>query len=155
MGNAASKALNEKRRKIELEHEARKRDIELRAEELKFNYGLEIRKAEMEHQHKITELITQMKQAKLHAGKELIISYMDTMNLIIQQNGSTFQAAVPLLQQLSNNKLSDSMREATENIVKKIYDVIFCFTLFFFCFLNYFSMLTTYCFRVICPLNGF
>ncbi|GBB92070.1 hypothetical protein RclHR1_01960020 [Rhizophagus clarus] len=114
MGNTASRAFDEAKRKIELEYEARKRENELRNDELKFNYGLEIRKAEMEHQHKIAELMTQMKQTKLHAGKELIISYMNTMNLIIQQNNTTFQAALPLLQQLNNDKLSDSMRDATE-----------------------------------------
>ncbi|GES78531.1 hypothetical protein GLOIN_2v1789405 [Rhizophagus clarus] len=122
MGNTASRAFDEAKRKIELEYEARKRENELRNDELKFNYGLEIRKAEMEHQHKIAELMTQMKQTKLHAGKELIISYMNTMNLIIQQNNTTFQAALPLLQQLNNDKLSDSMRDATEKVIKKIYD---------------------------------
>ncbi|RIA99531.1 hypothetical protein C1645_747035 [Glomus cerebriforme] len=122
MGNSASKVFEDAKRKMELEYEARKRETELRAEELKINYELETRKADMEHQHKIAELMAQMKQTKLQAGKELLISYMEMMKLIIQQNGTTFQAALPLLQQLGNDKLSDSMKEATENAIKKIYN---------------------------------
>ncbi|CAG8715295.1 hypothetical protein GLOIN_2v1789405 [Rhizophagus irregularis DAOM 181602=DAOM 197198] len=122
MGNGASKAFEEAKRKMELEYEARKRDTELRGQELKINYELQIRKADMEHQHKIAELMAQMKQTKLQAGKELLLSYMETMNLIIQQNGTTFQTALPLLQQLSNDKLSDSMKQATERAIQKIYD---------------------------------
>lgn len=38
----------------------------------------------MEHQQKIAELMAQMKETKLQAGKELILSYVDTMKLIIQ-----------------------------------------------------------------------
>ncbi|CAG8666847.1 3392_t:CDS:2 [Funneliformis caledonium] len=122
MGNTTSKALEELKRRKDLEYEARKREIELCSQESKNNYELQIRKADMEHQHKIAELITQMKQTKLQAGKELLLSYMDTMNIIIQQNGNCFNAAIPLLQQLNNDKLSDSLRGATEKAIQKIYD---------------------------------
>ncbi|CAG8707781.1 12251_t:CDS:2, partial [Funneliformis mosseae] len=121
MGNTTSKALEELKHRNDLEYEARKREIELRSQESKNNYDLQIRKADMEHQHKIAELITQMKQTKLQAGKELLLSYMDTMKIIIQQNGSCLDAAIPLLQQLNNDKLSDSLKKATERAIKKIY----------------------------------
>ena len=86
----------------------------------------------MKHQHKIADSMAQMRKTKLQAGKELFISYMDTMNIIIQQNDTIFNAALPLLQQLSNDKLSDSIKQATEKAIEKIYNV-FIYVIFY-CF---------------------
>ncbi|RGB30224.1 hypothetical protein C1646_765611 [Rhizophagus diaphanus] len=115
MGNEISNA----RKKLELEYEARKRDTDLRAEESKNNYILEIRKADMEHQHKIAELMAQMRQTKLQSGKELLLSYLEIMNTIIQQNSTVFQSVEPLLKQLQNDKLSDSMKGSIERACDK------------------------------------
>ncbi|CAG8652596.1 6788_t:CDS:2 [Funneliformis caledonium] len=47
---------------------------------------------------------------------------METMNLIIQQNGASFNAIMPLLQKLESDKLSTSLEKATEKAIKKIFD---------------------------------
>jgi hypothetical protein len=68
MGSNISKALENQKQKLELKYE------------------IEAKKADMNHQHKIAELIAQMKQTKLQGGKEILISYMETVNAIIRQN---------------------------------------------------------------------
>ncbi|CAG8557382.1 10822_t:CDS:2 [Ambispora leptoticha] len=109
MGNEASKALEYAENRLELEYKARERETDLA-----------IRKADMEHQHKIAELIAEMKQTKLQTGKELQLAYMETMKAIIQQNSTSFQTVKPLLEQLNNNKLSDSMKKSIENACAKV-----------------------------------
>ncbi|CAG8536160.1 6128_t:CDS:2 [Funneliformis mosseae] len=120
--NSSSNALEEERHRMNIAYEAHKRETELRSRELQINYELQIRKADTEHQHKIAELITLMKLTKLQTGKELLLSYMETMNLIIQQNGASLNAIMPLLQKLESDKLSTSLEKATEKAIKKIFD---------------------------------
>ncbi|CAG8668980.1 13735_t:CDS:2 [Acaulospora morrowiae] len=122
MGNAADKIIEQKRCKMELEYEARKRDVDLRDKEFKNRHTLEIRKSEADYQHKIAELITEMKKSKLQAGKELALSYINTMNLIIEQNSTIFESAEPLLQRLENGKLPESVKKATENFIEKLFN---------------------------------
>jgi len=59
-------------------------------------------------------------QTNLEAGKELLLSYMEIMNLIIQQNSTTHQNIILLSQQLSNDKLPDSIKEAIQEAIKKL-----------------------------------
>ncbi|CAG8801018.1 33151_t:CDS:2 [Gigaspora margarita] len=95
-----------RKRQMELEYEARKRDIDLRTEESKRNYELQRRKADIEHQHKIAELIAQMKQTKLQAGKELVFTYMKTINMIIDQD---------------NERLPEPIKNTIQNAINKAF----------------------------------
>ena len=85
------------------------------------NYNLEIKKVEMKRQRKVAELIVQMK----HGEGELLGSYMESINSIIKQNAATYQTVVPLLQQLGNDKLSGSIKKATESSIEKTYKVLY------------------------------
>ncbi|KAF0515414.1 hypothetical protein F8M41_017309 [Gigaspora margarita] len=110
-----------RKRQMELEYEARKRDIDLRTEESKRNYELQRRKADIEHQHKIAELIAQMKQTKLQAGKELVFTYMKTINMIIDQNSNIFRSSEPLLNQLKDERLPEQIKNTIQNAINKAF----------------------------------
>ncbi|RIB05503.1 hypothetical protein C2G38_2219489 [Gigaspora rosea] len=110
------------KKKMELEDEApRKRDIDLRTEESKRNYELQRRKADIEHQHKIAELIAQMKQTKLQTGKELVFTYMKTINMIIDQNSNIFRSSEPLLNQLKDERLPEPIKNTIQNAINKAF----------------------------------
>lgn len=127
MGNDISKALFDKRQELELKYEARTREHEL-----------EVKKAEMNHQHKIIELMALMKQTKFQGGKELLLSYMETLNIIIRQNSTVFEKAASLLDQLGNDNLPESLKKSIEKAVQKDLEVLNHDTLFimriYFCF---------------------
>ncbi|CAG8497334.1 8327_t:CDS:2 [Gigaspora rosea] len=106
---------------MELEYEARKRDIDLRTEESKRNYELQRRKADIEHQHKIAELIAQMKQTKLQTGKELVFTYMKTINMIIDQKSNIFRSSEPLLNQLKDERLPEPIKNTIQNAINKAF----------------------------------
>ncbi|CAG8572259.1 3845_t:CDS:2 [Ambispora gerdemannii] len=103
-------------------HESRKRNADIRKDEVKTRYAFEEKRMDLEHQHKIAELITQMKLTKSQAGKELVLAYMAMLTSIIQQNNTVFEKAVPLIQQISDGKTPDSIKKAAEKAIARAFD---------------------------------
>ncbi|CAG8586197.1 4014_t:CDS:2 [Diversispora eburnea] len=104
------------------ECEAREREFAFCGEKLKNKSDLERKKANIEHQHKINELIAQRKQTKLHAGKEILLSYLNMMTSIIEQNNTACHTAISL-SQLNSDKLSDSMNELLDYSKKQVQEL--------------------------------
>ncbi|CAG8549699.1 6456_t:CDS:2 [Ambispora gerdemannii] len=99
-----------------------KRHAELYKDEMEIKYKFEEKRLDLVHQHEIANLMTQMKLKKCDAGKEFLLTYMQTMTSIIQQNSSVFEKAIPLIQYISNDKTPDSIKKAAEKAINRAFE---------------------------------
>ncbi|CAI2169803.1 18537_t:CDS:2 [Funneliformis geosporum] len=130
MGQAFAKSIKEaamakleiERERMKLEHESNTANTEMKIKEMEKSLILEERKLDMEHQHKISELFTEMKLAKFQVGKELILTYMQTVNNIIEQNGKVFVAANSMMNTITNEKMPQGVRDAASIALERAFN---------------------------------
>ncbi|CAG8723598.1 18219_t:CDS:2, partial [Racocetra fulgida] len=104
------------KKKNELRDEVRKREIEA----AKNKHELEKGKAMMEHHHKISELIMQIQQTKQQNGKDIIQTYLGTVNDLIQKNIDIHRQIFPLIDQINDEKYDKIPRDIKEAIHESI-----------------------------------